>query len=629
MCGIVGYWRLDGAPADSELIRRMTDQIAHRGPDGDGHFVDGPLALGHRRLAIIDIAGSPQPMTTVDERYVITFNGEIYNYHELREELIARGRKFATRGDTEIILAAYAEWGSDFVRRLRGMFAFAIWDKAERRLFMARDRVGKKPLFYIFSPTLVAFASEMKALLPLPDFDKAIDEQALYDYLTLQYVPDPATIFRSVRKLEPGHWLQVDANGTASSQRYWKLDYADAPESLSEKEWEERTEAAIDEAVRVRLESEVPLGIHLSGGIDSSAVVAFARRHVTGKLRTFSIGFREQGFDETPYARTVAERFETDHEEFVVESEALDILPDLVWHFDEPFADMAALPTWFLSKMTRQHVTVALNGDGGDESFAGYERHRGRGDVNSMRNLPAPIRHKILPPLTNMIGKTFRGSARAEEVAYLGELLAAPDGRYYTQYLTIMRRYQKRQLLQPDVMARIAEKNSGRFMEHYYNEPGIPSDVERRMNCDAHTYLPGALLPKVDHTTMAFGLEARSPFLDHHLMDHAASIPASIKFGNVELKRHLKRVLRGIIPDEVMDRPKKGFSVPLGVWLKGETEKIVHEMLLADDARSRAYFQPEAIERLLRFHLQGKQRNAHRLWILIVFEMWMRRFLVS
>ena len=627
MCGIAGYWRLDGAPADSEAIRRMTDRIVHRGPDGDGYYVDGPLAFGHRRLAIIDIAGSPQPMTAAGGRYSITYNGEIYNYRELRQELEARGCKFTTRGDTETILAAYAEWGSGCARRLRGMFAFAIWDKLERRLFLARDRVGKKPLFYLFRHDIIAFASELKALLPLPELDREIDEQALYDYLTLQYVPDPATIFRSVRKLEPGHWMQIDANGTATAERYWKLNYADSPQRLSEKEWELRTEAAIDEAVRVRLESEVPLGIHLSGGIDSSAVVAFARRHVSGKLRTFSIGFREQGFDETPYARMVAERFGTEHEEFVVESGALEILPDLVWHFDEPFADMAALPTWFLSKMTREHVTVALNGDGGDESFAGYERHRGRGDVNSLRNLPAAIRHKLLPALTRAIGRTFRGSARAEEIAYLGELLAAPDARYYTQYLTIMRRYQKAQLLQPGVLARVSERNSGRFMERYYNEPGIPSDVERRMNCDAHTYLPGALLPKVDRTTMAFGLEARSPFLDHQLMEHAAAIPASIKFGDMELKRHLKRVLRGIIPDEVMDRPKKGFSVPIGVWLRGETEKLVRELLLSSDSRSRVYFRPEAIERLLRFHLQGKQRNAHRLWILIVFEMWMRRFL--
>lgn len=625
MCGITGKINRDPRrPVEPALIRRMMDMIHHRGPDEDGLYAQGRAGLGHKRLSIIDLSSGQQPMFNEDGSICIVFNGEIYNFHMLREFLHKRGHTFRTKSDTECILHLYEDYGANCVNHLRGMFAFAIWDEGAQRLLLARDRAGKKPLFYALTDESLIFASEFKALLPDPSLKRDVDPIAIGDYLTYQYVPAPRTIFKQIQKLPPAHTL-VYQNDLVQVRPYWELKY-EPKLQISEPEAIERTVALLDESVKIRLESEVPLGCFLSGGIDSSAVVAFMRRHIAGDLKTFSIGFKEQEYNELPFARAIAQKFDTHHEEFVVEPDAMAVLPRLVWHFDEPFGDSSALPTWYVAEMTRRYVTVALNGDGGDESFAGYERYRGLPKLRRYKAIPHLLR-RAMQPLIAGLYRLAPGLPLIEKANYVNTISLLDESDLYVEFMTIFREYQKALLMSADLRAVIGRHNAIDYFNEFYNHRNAVKPLDRKMHSDIKTYLPGALLPKVDRTTMAHSLEGRSPFLDHELMQYAAQLPVPIKFGDGTLKHHLKQALTGILPHEILHRRKQGFGVPLGKWFRGNMNEYLKDHLLSREFAGRGWFNMRYVRKLVRDHEKGRQNHSHRLWVLLMLELWARTFL--
>lgn len=632
MCGIVGKVYLDQQrPVEREIIERMKASIVHRGPDDHGTYIHQNVGFGFQRLAIIDLATGHQPMVNEDGSVVIVFNGEIYNFPELRKQLLAAGHKFLTRSDTEVILHGYEEWGPDVTTRLRGMFAFAIFDRKTQTLFLARDRVGKKPLYYAIvdegtEREALVFASELKPLLAEPAFPRNIDLVALGHYLTYQYVPHPWSIFECAKKVEPASWVEW-RHGKLRQERYWTLEY-EPKKRLSLEQAVEEGSALIEESVKIRLMSEVPLGCFLSGGVDSSTVVAFMRRHVTGPLRTFSIGFEEEKFNELPYARQVATQFETQHEEMIVRPDALECVARLAWHFDEPFADSSAIPTYYLSKMTRNYVTVALNGDGGDESFAGYERYRGFTAVRAYERIPRLIRRLLSFPLAQA-ARIFSSSAKLELWNYVNRMSLMPFESRYVQMMVIFRDYQKYELFlrkHPELLSR-PETDSEFLTEATMLNGTAVAPIDRMMYADIMLYLPGALLPKVDRATMGVSLEGRSPFLDHTLMEWAARVPADIKFPNEQLKFLLKRIAGKFFSDEFLNRPKQGFAIPIGLWFRTTLRELVEDFLLSERARKRDLFEPAYVQRIVSQHMSGAQNHAHRIWTLLMFEAWARTFL--
>lgn len=629
MCGIAGkIWLAADRPGDAQTVRRMTDLLIHRGPDEGGVKTIGPAALGHRRLSIIDVAGGRQPIANEDGRYHLVFNGEIYNYRELMAGLIERGHRFATRCDTEVIVHLYEEKGPDCVEDLHGMFAFAVWDSRERTLFLARDRVGKKPLYWARGKDCIVFASETKSILLEPSIERRMNPRALAGFLTYQYVPPPASIFEGVEKIEPAAWALIPCTGARGAEprvkRYWRVGYQPKLK-LSDEEAAEAVVEKLDEAVQARLESEVPLGILLSGGVDSSAIVAMARRHVAGSLKTFSIGFDEATYNEAPFARKVAERYETEHEEFTVQADAISVLPKMVWHFDEPFADSSALPTFYLARMTRRHVTVALAGDGGDESFAGYQRYAGLPIVRNYERVPRPLRSMLVSPLAAAGSRIFPRSSFFEKLEVLNSISLADFEHHYIAYLSFFHRGTKQRLwgLSPDLL----KPDAVEWTVDEMHKSDATCDVDRMMACDIATYLPGALMAKVDRMAMANSLEVRAPFLDHRLMEFAARLPGEQKMPDGNLKGLLKRAMEPYLPREVIYRPKQGFGVPLDAWFRADLNGLLREQLLGDRARARGFFKIATVERLIDEQTTGRARHSHRLWALLVFELWAQTFL--
>lgn len=622
MCGICGVVHKDGAPVDAPALGRMAGSLAHRGPDDAGIEVRGAVGLGHRRLSIIDLsAAGHQPMGNEDGSVRIVFNGEIYNYRELRDGLEKRGHRFRSHSDTEVILHLYEELGTDCLSRLRGMFAFAISDEPRRRLFVARDRVGKKPLYYADSARRFLFGSEIKAILAAGGVPRRPDLQALNHYLTYQYVPSPWTAFAGIRCLPPAHFLLLE-DGRATIERYWRLDYhpkLTAPEPALEEE----LRARLREAVRLRLVSDVPLGAFLSGGVDSSAVVALMAQEMGQPVRTFSIGFREAQFDELPFARLVAERFGTRHTEWIVEPRALEILPRLVWHYDQPFADPSAIPTWHVAKLAREHVTVVLNGDGGDEDFAGYGRYAANElTVRRQRSLPGRFWQRA-----RAFAAGVRRALRQGKLPLgLGELRPLAVEMENALRLCHFNEQEKAALYTPE-FARGAAGDSFALLFAAYGAAGDAEFLDRALAADVGMYLPDDLLVKVDVASMAHSLEARSPFLDHELMEFAARLPTGCKLLRGETKRILKRSLKGLVPDAVLGRPKMGFGVPLARWFRGEMREFVRDALLGPEARARGYFREEAVRTLLEDHLAGREDRSNQLWNLAMLEHWHRVFI--
>ncbi len=628
MCGICGQVNRDAdRPVDGRILRSMNAVVQHRGPDSDGFYLAGNVGLAVRRLAVIDLVTGDQPLSNENNTVWIVFNGEVYNYPELRVQLEQRGHRFRTQTDTEAVVHLYEDYGPECVHHLRGMFAFAIWDTELQRLLLVRDRIGKKPLFYGEHDDALLFGSEIKCILQYPHLERVVDLEAIHHYLTLQYVPDPWTAFKGIRELPPAHRL-LWQNGRATLECYWDLDYEpkwDQPEPLLKEQLRE----LITDAVRLRLVSDVPLGAHLSGGIDSSIIVGLMASLMSQPVKTFSIGFSVEGFSELPYARQVAEKFDTDHHEFILEPDVLSILPKLVEHFDEPFADPAAIPTWCLAEMTRRHVTVALNGDGGDEAFAGYQRYYGDRIADAYRMVPAAIRHgvfdrvlRILPigvntPMERNTLMALRQLAQAAEMSH--EASIARWGGYFTEQ-------DKYRLYTEDMRQALNGTESAAILMRSFREARAKGRVDRTLYTDVHNYLPGALLPKVDRTTMAHSLEARSPFLDHKVLEFAARLPQSWKLRGRETKRILRQVFAELLPPPVAKRGKVGFGVPLTLWFRGPLAGAAEELLLGAGARSRRYLRQDAVARLLEENRRGAGDHGKRIWSLLNLEMWLEKY---
>jgi len=620
MCGIAGIVSADRP--DVQLVRSMCDELAHRGPDGSGFHADDRAALGMRRLAIIDVAGGQQPVYNENRTVAAVFNGEIYNFAELRAELRGRGHTLTTNGDSECLVHLYEDYGDDLVHRLRGMFAFAIWDAANRRLLLGRDRVGKKPLYWRDGGTSLSFGSELKSLIVDPAVPRRVDPVALDHYLTYQYVPAPWSIYEGIQKLPPGHVLAWQ-DGVAKVSRYWRLDAAERHVGSVDEAAEQLRELLLD-ATRVRMVSERPLGAFLSGGIDSSAVVAAMARQASAPINTFSIGFEEGRFDERGHARTLAEHYGTNHHEFVVTPSALDILPTLAYHFDEPFADSSAIPSFYVAKMSSGHVTVVLTGDGGDESFGGYERYA---LLDRAARIPVPrFARRGLSGLGRLIighsvsGSPLRSAGRAAEI------LAQPLPRRYARLMSYFTPDQKAGVYSDNLAERLAGVDSYELLYEAFAASRASSDVGRLMDVDVQTYLPGDLLAKVDITTMACSLEARSPFLDHQVMEWAAGLPGRLKVRSRDTKVLLKHAMAPWLPAELIDRRKQGFGIPLAAWLRSDLRGVCRDVLTDATARSRGLFKPEAVSRLLADHDHGTDRSR-QIWALLQFELWHRNFI--
>src|SRR5258705_9275563 len=625
MCGIVGIVRNDKSDIDQALLGRMCAAIRHRGPDDDGFYVNGPVGLGMRRLAIIDLKSGQQPIHNQDRTAWIVFNGEIYNYRELRDKLEKLGHSFYTNSDTEAIVHAYDQFGADCPNHLRGMFAFAIWDERSKELFIARDRVGKKPLLYAKVNGQFIFGSEFSALLQHPGISKEIDFEALNHYLSFMCVPAPLTAYQAIRKLEPGHSLRY-RKGEINIERYWQPDFSKKLD-ISEQEAGQRTIDILRDAVKVRLMSEVPLGAFLSGGIDSSAVVALMAEESSTPVKTFSIGFEEQDFSELHHARRVAEHVGPEHHEFIVRPDALEVLPILVEHYGEPYADSSAIPTYYVARETRKHVTVALNGDGGDESFAGYERYAAMRLAERYHRIPAVLRESVVRQTIELMPSSETKRSRIRDLKRFIQSASLPKVERYLRWVSVFDTQAKQDLLTENFRRQTNGDSAASILDPWFTRANGSGIVDAALLADIMTYLPNDLLVKVDIATMANSLEARSPFLDHHVIEFAASLPEKYKLRGLTTKYLLKQMLRKLLPAENLDRRKMGFGVPISHWFRGKLQPFLRETLLAETSLNRGLFRPEAVKRLVELHTGGERDYSPQLWTLLMLELWFQRFI--
>ena len=633
MCGICGILgRDDGAAFGEALVRQMADVLTHRGPDDSGTLVrdfgaaerPARVGLGHRRLSIIDLEGGHQPMSNEDGSIWIVFNGEIYNFPDLRDQLLKAGHEFNTRSDTETIIHLYEERGIKCLEELRGMFAFAIWDEPRKRLFMARDRLGQKPLSYFADENRFIFASEIKSILQAPNVPREVNELALHHYLTLQYVPHPLTMFKGIRKLSPGHYL-VREKGDTKVERYWSPPFR-REKRLPEREYVGRLRDLLTEATRLRLISDVPLGAFLSGGIDSTVVVGLMSQLTREPVRTFSIGFREKKYDELNYARAAAEHFKTEHKEFIVEPDAVDVIPKLVWHYDEPFADSSAIPTYYVSQMTSEHVKVALTGDAGDEGFCGYPRYKAVKLSTLFDILPGVARRLLASGIWKVAPVSVESKTLRRRAKRFFEAMNLPRQARYLRWCCIFDDSRKYALYDDRMLEQFrGTPSAGIFDDEYAKAPDLDF-LARTTFVDFMRYLPDDLLVKVDIASMAHGLETRSPFLDHRLIEFLAAVPTDLKLRGFRAKHLLKRTFRDIIPRSIRRRKKMGFGVPIADWFRGELKDYVRDVLLDRHALGRGYFRPEAVRHLVNEHTKGQFDHGYRLWSLLMLELWHQRF---
>jgi asparagine synthase (glutamine-hydrolysing) len=620
VCGIVGKATSNGQPVDRLLLDRMCAALAHRGPDARGVHVGEGAGVGVQRLRVIDLETGDQPVFNEDGTVAVVLNGEIYNYRELRSELVRSGHRFRTNGDTEVIAHLYEEHGSGCIRRLQGMFGLAIWDATSRRLTLARDRVGKKPLFYAERAGFLTFASELQALLEDPEIPTDLDHDALDRYFAYRYVPEPYSAYRAVRKLPPATTL-VYSDGTSVTERYWRLDFGHTRARPAAEVHEEIRETILA-CVRRRLVADVPLGAFLSGGIDSSAVVAAMAKLTDSPVKTFAIGFEPERFDELAPARVVAERFGTDHREFVVRPDAMAMIPKIVRHHGEPYADSSAVPTFHLAELARRHVTVALNGDGGDEAFGGYPRYRRLLALGHLDRVPAPVRSAMAHLAAVVPGNGDLHSRLNQARRFARALPLDPESRYVA-YMSSAGGGLDRDRLYTDAYRELLGPSP---VDDVILEPWRASSARDPLNLmldvDTATYLPGDLLAKVDIATMAFGLEARSPLLDAEFLELAASLPGEMKATPRHTKAALRAALRPWLPAEILDRPKQGFEVPVADWLRTSLRQYVQDVLFDPSATQRGYFDGRYVRRLVDSHLSGAEDNAKALWTLLMFELW-------
>jgi asparagine synthase (glutamine-hydrolysing) len=624
MCGIAGFIGQEALidyHGRAAVLDRMCSVISHRGPDDQGTMLTNDVALGMRRLSIIDLSGGHQPMTTEDGGVTVVFNGEIYNYRQLCKELQGRGHRFHTRSDTESILYSYKEYGITCVEHLRGMFAFAIWDAPRRKLFIARDRVGEKPLYYSMTPQgTFVFGSELKSLLEYPGVGREINPESLDAYLTFGYVPDPLSIFKNIYKLPPGHHLTL-VEGKIKIEEYWDFPYEPVRDHRSEDEYIEELRILLNESVRMRLVADVPLGAFLSGGIDSAAIVGLMSRNMSEPVKTFSIGFREDSYDELKYARLAAKHFGTDHHELIVTPDVCHLIEDLAWQFDEPFADSSAIPTYMVSKLAREHVTVVLSGDGGDELFAGYTRYLVEQQRSGFGNLPGFVRKGMMQPLSRRLPHGAWGRN------YLYNVALDPIERYIDS-ISIFTNLNKASLYTDDFRKTLGGfKPAATRYQDYAARVHTGAAIDPLLYLDSKTYLPGDILTKVDRMSMAVSLEARVPLLDHKLVEFVNRMPASMKMRGRETKHIFKRAVQGLVPDQILNRPKQGFGVPIATWINQELRERIHDTFGEARTRQRGYVSPHYVDVLLEEHERGRRDHSPALWTLLMFELWCRRFL--
>jgi asparagine synthase (glutamine-hydrolysing) len=632
MCGICGIYNYgSGLPVTRGDLKAMNDLIVHRGPDDDGYYCRENVGLAMRRLSIIDVSTGHQPISNEDESLWIVFNGEIYNFQELRAGLLARGHKFKTRSDTEVILHLYEEKGTDFPKELRGMFAVAIWDSRRRRLVLARDRIGKKPLYYAVTPSFVAFGSELRSLLAVPGMPREVDLKAVDTFLTLQYIPSPMSVFKGIRKLEPATTL-VFEDGQLKTEKYWNLPLG-APklDGIPARELQERLRAELAEAVKIRMISEVPLGAFLSGGIDSSVVVALMAKASAEPVKTFSIGFKEAEFSELAYARQVAEMYGTKHTEFIVEANMASVLEKLVWHYSEPYADSSALPSYFVSRETRKAVTVALNGDGGDENFGGYIRYQAMKVAWYFKVMPTWAKKAALAAMEPFPEKTAPFNTVWKARKFLQAVSQKDFSSTYLSTLSFFKTEEKARLLSPAFKNALGREIN--FPERYIGglyaegEAAGLGPTERLMYTDLRSYLPECLMTKMDIASMANSLEARSPFLDHKVMEFAFLLPENMKLrGYGGTKWILKEAFKDMLPPKIYRRGKMGFGIPLGTWFRGELKDYWAGACLSGRALNRGYFNQEAVRSIWDEHQRGARDHGYRLWALLMLELWHRQF---
>ncbi|HUY33815.1 MAG TPA: asparagine synthase (glutamine-hydrolyzing) [Pirellulales bacterium] len=637
MCGITGaVWTETGQAIDRETLVRMTDALAHRGPDDRGLYTSeattqgdrsggvSGVALGFRRLSIIDVAGGRQPLSNEDGSIWIVFNGEIYNYRTLRRRLEGRGHTFRTAGDTETLVHLYEDEGTDFLRHVEGMFALAIWDGRARRLVLARDRLGEKPLVYRHEPGRLLFASELKSLLQVPGVPRDVDPGAVDEYLAYQYVPHPNTIFRGMRKLPPAHYA-VYREGRLTVDCYWRPDLTrqiERPAADYAAELREKLTAAVEK----RLQSDVPLGAFLSGGVDSSIVVGLMTRLAKEPVRTFSIGFPVPEYDETSYAREVAQRLGTVHEEFRVEPDGVAVLPKLVWHYDEPFADSSAIPTYYVSKLTRRHVTVALTGDGGDELFAGYPRYRAVEIGTWFDRLPRGLMKALAGEFWQRLPSGGRQTSYLRKFKRLVGALARPAERRYFDWVSIFNEIRRAELYTEEFIARLPGSDPFEFLSRAFARSRGRDAITAAGLTDLLTYLPCDLMTKVDIASMANSLECRAPFLDHQVVELAAAMPLALKYRRGRGKRILLEVFGDLLPKSVRRRAKMGFGVPLGHWFRHELREFARDVLLDSRSLGRGYFRADVVRSMVDDHQSGRFDHSYRLWALLVFELWQREW---
>lgn len=628
MCGIVGKYVFNFKKTiDASLISRMCSQMIHRGPDDEGLYVKDSIGLGMRRLSIIDLPGGRQPIFNEDKTIVIVYNGEAYNFQSLRKSLEKKGHRFYTQTDTEALVHAYEEYGVDFVKKIRGMFAFALWDGCKKRLILARDRMGQKPLYYIEKNGTLWFSSEVKSMLVDPAVERHLDLQSLDYYLTFNYVPAPRTMFEEIKKLPPASML-ICENGRTRIKEYWKLDNC-VTNSMDEDECAERLHELLSESVKMRLVSDVPLGAFLSGGIDSSIIVSLMAAHSNDPVKTFSIGFAEDEFNELSHARLVSEIFSTDHHEYIVNSDLKDLIPKLVWFFTEPVGDSSAVPTYYVSKMTRQSVTVALSGDGGDELFAGYGKYPILHGILSKNSLNALFRSVITKLfLRSDLGYIPAHTMLSRLQRSLAYRFSQPKDRDFI-WISHFDNSLKHLLYLPEIR-NIINKGQTRAYYDFRTEQSPNQDVlSQILYMDLKSYLPDDLLIKVDIASMANSLEVRSPFLDHKFVEFALSIPNDFKLRNGQAKYILKKAFSKFLPEEILGRKKMGFSIPIDKWFRYDLRDFAYELLLRNNKEIDQFFNKKFIASILSSHISGKKNNGNLLWLLVNFIIWYNTFILD
>jgi asparagine synthase (glutamine-hydrolysing) len=649
MCGICGEVNFSHQGVRPGTVKAMCRVLGHRGPDDEGIvFIQGnrpfeinksfsthpdengfEVGLGHRRLSIIDLSeAAHQPMCNEDGTIWIVFNGEIYNFQEIRKGLEKKGHLFKSESDTEVILHSYEEWGVECLNHFRGMFAFGIWDSSLQRLFMARDRLGKKPLVYFCQNGHFAFASEIKALLQVPWIEREVNGHAIHYYLTYQYVPSPETIFEGIKKLPPAHYILYGRDGNLKIERYWRLNFNSNHHTKTEpQELMDRIRTELEESVKLRLISDVPLGAFLSGGVDSSLIVGIMTKLSGTPVKTFSIGFEEKEFDELSYARLVSKHFSTEHHEFIVKANAVEILPKLVWHYNEPFADSSAIPTYYVANVTKDFVKVVLTGDAGDENFAGYPRYLRSKWVASFTRLPNKLRRDLLPNLLRTFSTFHWREKTLNRLADFTESLSRDQARNYAEQIKIFNAKEREDIYTEDFKKFVMGIDPLDFLIYKFEESETENLIEQLLYVDMNSYLPEDLLVKVDIATMANSLEARVPFLDHKFMEFIASIPSRLKLKGSKTKFILKTAFKDLLPEAIFNRKKMGFGVPVSRWFRRELKDYVYGILLDHKALNRGYFRRSGIVRLLDEHLSLQNDHSAKLWALLTLELWFRVFM--